>query len=191
MHQSWPTCFLETASQQRKKPAEQPMQGSDKPTGRPYLRKYRWPVGVLAISQPWGSGTSSGMIDVAATSAAWVARELTGSAAGAETVRLWWGVREPHTPPSELAWRETSRSDKRAEIAWEDGCRSWNSRRQSTTTTNEQILKLKIQIYCNKTCLGLKLKCSHDICIKASVCVWKGNLDVFFNTKWLENLIHY
>lgn len=74
-----------------------------------YLRKYRWPVGVLAISQPWGSGTSSGMIGGGATSVAWVERELTGREAGEEWARTWWGVREPHTPPSELAWRETFR----------------------------------------------------------------------------------
>lgn len=44
-------------------------------------------MGVLAISQPWGSGMSSGMIGVAATSVAWVERELTGREAGEEWAR--------------------------------------------------------------------------------------------------------
>ena len=53
-----------------------------------YLRKYRWPVGVLAISQPWGSGTSSGMMAVAAPSGAWLESELTGREAGEEWARM-------------------------------------------------------------------------------------------------------
>lgn len=104
------------------------MRHSDKAGGTPYLMKYRWPVGVLAISQPSGSGTSSGMIGVAAASAsasAWAERELTGREAGEEWARTWWGAREPHTPPSELAWRERSRVSKSA-AEWQTAIRNIN-----------------------------------------------------------------
>lgn len=42
----------------------------------------------MAISQPWGSGTSSGIIGAAATSGAWAESELTGREAGEEWARM-------------------------------------------------------------------------------------------------------